>query len=126
MKSYVEKREVLCSLAEIYLNTKENSYISVSDGIMDSHDFDSISFLMFLALTYPKQEAISIYSMDVEVSEELRKCFVDKEYSKIINLKDDKITLGKIVLQDAKKVYQTQFGKNDDVDIEKVVNNFFL
>lgn len=66
MKSYIKKREILCCLAEVYLDHQENSYISVSDGIMDSYDFDSINFLMLMSLTYSKQEAINIYSMDIE------------------------------------------------------------
>lgn len=124
MKSYIEKREILCSLAEAYLDTRENSYISVSDGIMDSHDFDSISFLMLLALTYSNQEVTSIYSMDIEVSEDIRIYFVDKEYSKIVKLKEDIVVLGKTVLNDAKKFYKVNYGKQDDDNIDEIITNF--
>jgi len=124
MKSYVEKREVLCDLAEFYLNTKEDDYISVNDGIINSTDFDSISFLMLMALTYPKEEAMNIYSIDTEVTEDIRNSFVETEYSKIVKLKEDKINLGKIVLADAKKFYEKNYCKQDDNNIDQISNSF--
>ena len=126
MKSYLDKREVLCSLAELYLDTKENSYISVNDGIMNSTNFDTISFLMLMALTYPKNEAINIYSMDIEVTDDIRNLFIEKEYSKIIKLKQDKVTLGKIVLQDAKKFYKEHYSKEDIDNIDEIINKFMI
>lgn len=124
MKSYVEKREVLCDLAEFYLNIKEDDYISVNDGIINSTDFDSISFLMLMALTYPKEEAMNIYSIDTEVTEDIRNSFVETEYSKIVKLKEDKISLGKIVLADAKKFYEKNYCKQDDNNIDQISNSF--
>lgn len=125
MKDCGQKREFLCQLAEIYLDTKKSSYISVSDGIMDSHDFDSISFLMLLALIYTKEEALSVYSIDIDLEADARNYFLDKEYSKIMKIKKSQVELGKIILDDAKMVYLSQFSKiDDDIDIEK--SDFFF
>ena len=126
MQPDIDKREILCSLAEIYLDTRENSYISINDGIMDSHDFDSISFLMLLSLTFSKQEMLSLYSIDIEVSDDIRHDFIEKEYSKIMMMKKDKPTLGKIILEDAKENYESQYGEYDSTKIDENNGKFFL
>lgn len=125
MDSTIKKRDFLCSLAEKYLDTKENSCINVNDGIINSNDFDSNSFLMLLALVYEKKEANNIYSMDIEVSEEIRQYFIENEYLKIKKLNDDEIILGKMILQDARKIYQSQYDE-DNVDIDEIGKNFFI
>lgn len=123
MKNYDKKREVLCSLAELYLDTRENSYISVNDGIMDSWDLDSASFLILMALTFPKEQAINIYSMDFEIDRETQEFFVEKEYKKIINSKCDTIKKGKIILDDAKAYYNKKFGYLDEIEFERITNS---
>ena len=126
MESYIEKRELLCNLAEIYLDTREKSYISINDGIMHTSDFDSISFLMLLALTFSKEEMNSIYSTDIEIPEDVRMCFIDREYSKVKRLKKDKPIMGKIILDDAKVIYESQYGENDYMKIDEIAKGFFM
>ena len=122
MKSYIEKREVLCSLAEIYLNTVENNYISINDSVMQSGDFDSISFLMLLALTYSKEEKKNIYSMDFDIDIQKQQEFVEKEYKKIVNSSLDTIKQGKKVLDDAKQYYNQNYGCLDNLEKEEVTS----
>lgn len=125
MKSYIEKRAFLCDLAESYLDARKKGYINISDGIMNSYDFDSISFLMLLALTYTKEEVYSFYSMDIEVPDEIRNYFIEAEYLKIKKLKQEKIILGKIILEDAKKFYLSRYDEND-INMDEVSKNFSL
>lgn len=120
MIAYEEKREVLCSLAELYLDTRENSYISVNDGIMDSWDLDSASFLILMALTFSKEEAINIYSIDFEIDKETQYDFVDKEYKKITKSKNNKIKKGKTILDDAKSYYNKHFSYLDEAEFERI------
>lgn len=117
MKSYEEKREVLCNLAELYLDTKEDSYINVNDGIMDSLDFNSISFLILMALTYPKEEVINYYAMDFDIDFETQKDFVEKEYKKVNKSKHDIVKKGKMVLDDAKDYYNDRYG---NISVEEI------
>lgn len=122
MKSYKEKREVLCDLAELYLNTKENSYISINDGIMNSSDSDSINFLIFLALTYSKEEMKSIYSVDLDINLKKQCDFIENEYKKMKNFSVDKIKQGKMLLDDAKEYYNRNYGNLDDFKIEEIAS----
>ena len=126
MKNYIEKRDVLCNLAELYLNTRSNNHISFNDSIMNSNDFDSISFLMLLALTYEKEEMLSIYSIDIDVSEDTRIYFINSEYKKIMKLKKDKLVLGKIILQDAKNIYEFQYGESNCEELDEICKKIFL
>lgn len=122
MKLYEEKKEVLYSLAELYLDTKENNELLVNDGIIHSGDSDSISFLMLLALTSSENQNKNFYSLDFDIGIESQHDFVDREYKKIVNSKYDKIQKGKIILDDAKKYYNENYGDLDNYKIEEIAN----
>lgn len=123
MITYEQKREVLCNLSELYLNTRKNSYISVNDGIMNSCDYYSAWFLILMALTFPKEEAPNIFSKDFDISYEKQCFFVEKEYKKVRSSKLDKIKIGKIILEDARDYYDKEFGHFDEMNISEVANS---
>jgi len=109
MKTYEEKRTILCDIVELYLDTRNQSYINVNDGVLRSTDIDSKNFLLLMALTFPN-DGSNDFAMDIEVDDETRKNFVDIEYKKVISSKKDLITKGKMVLDDAKSYYNRKYG----------------
>lgn len=123
MKSYEEKREVLRNLAELYLATKninEDNFINVNDVLMNSFDFDCRSFLIFMVLTYPKEEAVNYYSMDIDVDFETQKDFVEMEYRKVMKSKSDIEKKGKMVLDDAKDYYNNKYFNISDEKLNEM------
>lgn len=123
MKSYEEKREVLRNLAELYLATKninEDNFINVNDVLMNSFDFDCRSFLIFMVLTYPKEEAVNYYSMDIDVDFETQNDFVETEYRKVMKSKSDMEKKGKMVLDDAKDYYNDKYFNISDEKLNEM------
>lgn len=116
MKTYEDKRTILCDMAELYLNTREQSYINVNDGVLNSGDLDSINFLILMALTYSNDDA-NFYVQDIMIDDETRKNFVDVEFNKVSSLKCDIVKKGKIVLDDARDYYNRKF---NNISIEEL------
>ncbi len=125
-EEFLNKRDVLLCLAELYLNTTEDNEINVNDGIFNSTKYGANSFLMLTALAYSNDEWRSIYSMDSCISEEERKSFIDLEYKKIRSMRKDKEILGKTILKDARNHYNKYYAANDDLDINEVSKNILF
>lgn len=119
MKSYEEKRQVLCNLAELYLDNDDKSHIDVNDGIIDSDDLDSIIFLILMALTYSNDDA-NFYTQGIEIDDETRRTFVDTEFDKVSSLKGGIVKKGKIVLDDAKAYYNRKFNNISIAELNKI------
>lgn len=123
MKDCEEKKELLYDLVELYLNTDKNIYIDINDGIGNSGNYDSISFLMLLAITSNADKTKNIYSIYLDIDDEIKNKFINLEYKKIIKSKTETIKKGKIILDDARNYYTRYFGSLDDSKIEEVVEN---
>ena len=123
MRTFEEKKETLLSLAELYLDSKDNSYIDVNDGVLNTFDRDSMPFLMLMALTN-YSDGTNFYELDIEVDHESQKDFVDKEFKKITSLKCDLVKKGKIILADAKNYYNDNFNDVSEEDVEQALKYF--
>jgi len=119
MKLYEDKREVLLNLAKIYLNTKEKNRIFINDGIISANGFYSRKYLMFLALTYSKDEVKSLFSIDFDIDFDTMSDFVENEYKKIIGSSYDKVKKGKKILDDAETYYINRYTKFDELEIDE-------
>lgn len=120
MKSNDEKLEVLYDLAELYLNTKENSYFNINDGIADEGDYDSMNFLMLLALTSESLRDTNLFSVDFDINIDAKNTFITSEYEKVIKSKKSKINQGKMILEDAELYYDKIYGVLDTEQVHKL------
>ena len=84
-----------------------------------------MKFLILLALLYPREETKTIYSIDINLTENDIKEFVNKEYTKIKNnmKQKDPIEIGETILNDAQWFYQRKYGQSDDGSITQVIEN---
>ncbi len=123
--NYLERRKSICNYAELYLDTCHNDFININDGMMQSQGIEANKFLVLLALLYPREETKTIYSIDINLTENDIKEFVNKEYTKIKNnmKQKDPIEIGETILNDAQWFYQRKYGQGDDGSITQVIEN---
>ena len=123
--NYLECRETICRYAELYLDTCHDDFININDGMMQPQGIGANKFLILLALLYPREEKKTIYSIDINLTEDNIREFVDKEYCKINqNLKKkDPIEIGEIILNDAQCFYENKYGQSDNNSINSVMEN---
>lgn len=120
MKSYEEKRKLLLDLVNRYLATVEGFKLFSNNGIIDTIGFGGNAFLIFIALTYSKEEVSSIYSIDFDIDDKVKSDFVNTEYQKIVGLAKNTIENGKIILDDSKNYYNKIYGDFDSSRIDDV------
>ena len=123
--NYLEYRETICRYAELYLDTCHDDFININDGMMQPQGIEANKFLILLALLYPCEEKKTIYSIDINLTENDIKEFVNKEYTKINNnmKQKDPVEIGETILSDAQWFYQRKYGQGDDGSITQVIEN---
>lgn len=119
MKTFEEKRTMLCDMAEFYLDSKDTGHINVNDGVLKPTDIDSINFLLLMALTF-SNDGSNLFIQDIEIDDKIRKDFVDMEFKKIMSLKCDIIEKGKIILNDSKAYYNSKYNDISIDDLNKI------
>lgn len=118
MKLYEEKRKLLLDLVNRYLATVEGFELFSNNGIIDTIGLDGNAFLIFVALTYSKEEVSSIYSIDFDIDDKVKNDFVNTEYQKIVGLSKNTVEKGKIILDDSKNYYNKIYGDFDSSRID--------
>ncbi len=116
MKTYEDKRTILCDMAELYLDSKDTGYVEINDGELRPTDIDSKNFLLLMALTFPN-DGSNYLAHGLNIDQETQNDFVNKEFEKIMSLKCDIVQKGKIVLQDAYDYFNNKY---DDISYEEI------
>ena len=124
MKTYEDKRTILCDMAELYLDTRDQSYINVNDGVLNSGDIDSKNLLLLMALTFPNGDS-NYFAQELDIDFETQKDFVDKEFKKIMSLKCDIVKKGKIILEDANNYYDSKYGNISYEEINEIAKKLW-
>ncbi len=123
--NYLNYRETICRYAELYLDTCHDDFININDDMMQPQGIEANKFLILLALLYPCEEKKTIYSIDINLTEDNIKEFVDKEYCKINqNLKKkDPVEIGELILNDAQCFYENKYGQLDSSSLDSAIEN---
>lgn len=119
MKSFDDKKELLCGLAELYLDTLDRSHINVNDGVLNSNDLDSVSFLILMALVNSENDS-NYFAQGLNIYSETQKEFVDKEFEKVMVSKLEAEKKGKIILDDAKEYYNRKYNNASVEEINEI------